>query len=85
MWVNNGLGMHFQAFTFPTCKKTRLSKMGGLPNLNFTSIPFPSQGNNFPNHFLAEIIDWHKKTKWVVDSFMGFPFDICLYPIGSRV
>ena len=83
--MNNGLGMHFKAFTFPTSQKHVFSKMGGLPKLNLTSIPFPSQGNNFPNQFLAKIIDWHTNTKWVVYNFMGFPFDIWLYPIGSRV
>ena len=41
--------------------KTCFFKMGGLPNSNLTSIPFPSQVNNFLNRFLEEINDWHKK------------------------
>ena len=45
--------------------------MGGFPNSNLTSIPFPSyKGNNFFHHLQ---MTGHKRTKWVVDHFMGFP------------
>ena len=37
------------------------------------------------HQFLAEINDWAQKTKWAVDSFMGFPFNIWIFPIGSKV
>ena len=46
-WVNNGLGMHFQSFICPRSQKSVFPKMGDFPNSNLTSIPFPSQGNNF--------------------------------------
>ena len=54
-------------------------------------VPFPIR--NWPPYLAhshaitnsATLDDWAQKTKWVVDSFMGFPFDIWIFPIGSRV
>ena len=40
--------------------KDNFPKMGDFPNLNLTSIPFPSQGNNFINQLLD---DWAQKGK----------------------
>ena len=82
MWVNNGLGRHFQAFTCAISQKHFFSKMGGLPNSKLTSIPFPSKRNNFLNQLLD---DWAQKTKRVVDNLMGFSLWHWIYPIGSRV
>ena len=54
--------------------------MGGFPNLNLTSIPFPYSCINFPNQFLD---DWAQKTKWVVDNFIDFSLDIAFSPLAQ--
>ena len=51
--------------------KTHFSKMGALPNSNFShTLPIPC--NNYLNQILAEINGWGKRQEWVVDSFDGF-------------
>ena len=83
--MHNRMDSHFWVFTCPRSQNT-IFQNGCFAQFEFlTSIPFPSQGNNFLNQFLAEINDWAQKTKWVVERLMGSPFDIWLNIIGSRV
>ena len=60
-------------------------KTYGFSNLNLGCHTLPIPCNNELNQFLEEINDWHKKTKWVVESLMGSPIDIWLNIVGSRV
>ena len=80
-WVRN----EFLGVYLPHKSKIRFPTIMGFPNTNLTAILFPSQGINYLNQLLEEINDWAQNKKWVVDNFMGCPFDIWLYPIGSRV
>ena len=75
----------FLGIYLPHKPKMRFQKTDGFSISNLIAILFPSSCINYLNQFLEEINDWTQKTKWVVDSFMGFPFNIWLYPIGSRV
>ena len=52
-------------------------------NLGFHTLPIPC--NNQLNQLLAVINDWVKKTRKVVGSLMGSPFNIWIFPIGSKV
>ena len=58
--VNNRLGMYFPAFTCPRSQENVFPKMGNSPNSKLTSIPFPSQGNNFLHKFYMA---GHKRQK----------------------
>ena len=78
-------GHAFSSIFLPHTSKTCFPKMDGFSNLNLTAILFPSQGINYLNQFLEEINDWAQKTKWVVDSLMGSPFDIWFFPVGPKV
>ena len=59
--------------------------MGALlhSNLGCNTLPIPC--NNHLNQFLTVINDWVNKMRKVVDSLMGSPFDIWLFPIGLKV
>ena len=83
--MHGRMGIHFWVFTFLRIQNM-IFQNGCSVQFDFlTSIPFLSQGNNFLNQFLVVINDWVNKTRKVVDSLMGFPFDIWLFPIGSKV
>ena len=83
-WVNNKMGMQFWVLTCHISQNTFFQKWVLCPIRILTSLPFPSQENNFLNQFLAVINDWVNKTRKVFDSLMGFIFDIWIFPIGSR-
>ena len=76
-------GHAFSSIYLPHRSKTRFPKNDVFSNSNLTAILFPSQGINYLNQFLEEINDWAQKTKWVVDNFMGFPFDIGFTPLAQ--
>ena len=65
--------------------KMRFPKIDSFSNsnLDFHTLPIPC--NNKLNQFLAVINDWVKKKKNVVDSWMGSPFDIWIFPIDPRL
>ena len=81
----NGWGLKFWALTCPISQNTFFPKWVVFPIRIWPPYLSHPKENYLLNQFRAEINDWHKKTKWVVDSFMGSPFEILLYPIGSRV
>ena len=64
--------------------KTHFPKTDGFSNSNLSCHTFPIPCNNQPNQFLAVINDWVNETRKVVDSLMGSPFDIWLFPIGPK-
>ena len=51
-------------------------------NLGCHTLPIPC--NNQLNQFLAVINDWVSKTRKVVDSLVGFPFNIWIFHIDPK-
>ena len=78
-------GHAFLGIYLPNNQKCVFQKLMPSPICILTSILFHSQCINYLNQLLEEINDWARKTKWVVDIFMGSPIDIWIYPIISRV
>ena len=68
----------------PQNSKTIFPKNGFSPNSKPMPILFPSPCNNYFNQFLAELNDWVNETIKVVDSLMGSPIDIWIFPIGLK-
>ena len=66
-------GHAFLGANLPQKSKLCFPTTYGFSNSNLDSILFPSPCNNYLNQFLVEINDWAQKTKWVVESLMGFP------------
>ena len=64
--------------------KTRFPKTDGFSNSNLGCHTLPIPCNNQPNQFLAVINDWVNETRKVVDSLMGSPSDIWIFPIGPK-
>ena len=46
------------------------------------TLPIPC--NNQPNQFLAVINDWVNETRKIVESLMGSPFNIWIFPVGPK-
>ena len=68
---------HKSKFIFP--------KMSASLNSNLDCHTLPIPCNNQLNRLLAIINDWVNKTRKVVDSLMGSPFYIWIFPNGPRV
>ena len=64
--------------------KTHFLKTDGFSNLNLVCHTLPIPCNNQLNQLLAVINDWVNRTRKVVDSLTGSPFDIWLFPIGPK-
>ena len=77
-------GMHFWVLTFPKSQNRVCPKLMAYPIRIWTVILFPSLCNNYFNQFLAELNDWVKETRKVVECLMGSPIDIWLFPIGPK-
>ena len=78
-WMNNWMGMPFQAFTFPRSQKHIFPKMGGFPIR--ISLPYSSHPHALTNSTTQPLLDdWAQKTKWVVNNFMGFPLWHLAFP-----
>ena len=75
----------FLGNNFPHKSKSCFPKIDGFShsNLDFQTLPIPC--NNQLNQILAVINGWVNKTRNVIDSLMGSPFDIWPFPIGPRV
>ena len=77
-------GHAFWVLTCPKCQKHFSPKMG-FPQIRISlPILFPSPCNNYFNQFLAKLNDWVNETRKVVDSLMGSPIDIWIFPIGPQ-
>ena len=74
----------FLVFFFPKESKHVSQKLMASPIriLGCHTLPIPC--NNQPNQFLAIINDWVNETRKVVDSLMGSPSDIWIFPIGPK-
>ena len=61
--------------------KTRFLKTDSFSNsnLDFHTLPIPC--NKKLNQLMAVVNDWVNKTRKVVDSWMGSPFDIWIFRI----
>ena len=77
-------GKTFLGFYLPKESKFVFQKWLLFP-IRIFLIPFPFPRNNYLNQFLAEINDWVNKIRKVIDSVMVSPFDIWIFPIGSKV
>ena len=64
--------------------KTHFPKIDGFSNSNLGCHTLPIPCNNQPNQFLAVINDWVNETRKVVNSLMGFPSDIWIFPISPK-
>ena len=76
---------HILLISFPINENIGSLRLEVCSSIKSTTVPFSAQGINYLNQLLEEIHDWVNKTKWVVDSFMGSPIDICLNTIGLKV
>ena len=85
MWVNNRMAMHFWVLTFPISQNHISQKLRASPIRIWTTILFLLPCNNYLNQFLSERNDWVNKTRKVVDRLMGFPINIWIFPISSKV
>ena len=75
----------FLGFFLAQGVKMHFPKTDGFSNSNLGFLTLPIPCNNQPNQFLAVINDWVNKTRTVVDSLVGSPFDIWIFPIGPKV
>ena len=77
-------GQHFGEITCPLSQIRISPKLiaSQIQILGCHTLPIPC--NNQPNQFLVVINDWVNETRKVVDSLMGSPFDIWLFPIGPE-
>ena len=64
--------------------KMHFPKTDGFSNSNLGCHTLSIPCNNQLNQFLVVINDWVNKTRKVVDSLMGSPFDIWIFPIGPK-
>ena len=65
--------------------KMHFSKTDGFSNSNlgFHTLPIPC--NDEPTQFMAVINNWVNETRKVVNSLMGSPSNIWIFPIGPKV
>ena len=59
----------------------RFPKTDSFSNSNLDFHTFSIPCNNKLNQFLVVINDWVNKTRKIVDSWMGSPFEIWIFPI----
>ena len=64
--------------------KMRFPKTDGFSHFYLDCHTLPIPCNNQLNQISEVINDWVNKTRKVVDSLMGSPFDIWIFPIGPK-
>ena len=70
----------FLGNNLPHNSKLCFPKTDGFSNSNLDCHTLPIPCNNQLNQYLAVINDWVNKTRKVVDSLVGSPFDIWVIP-----
>ena len=75
----------FLGFFLPKESKCISQQLMASPIKILGCLIFPILCNNQLNQLLVVINDWVNETRKVVDSLMGSPSDIWIFPIGPKV
>ena len=75
----------FLGFCLPQESKRVSQQLMASPIQILGCHTLPISCNNQPNKFLEVLNDWVNETRKVVDSLMGSPSDIWIFPIGPKV